>query len=606
MKHLHIFQHKKKSERDSFIVNSLSKIIILGIFTGSCLTAFAQRPDTDTTIARNIEIVKEYNPVIQEAGKINTMPELKDIEAKKIQTNYMVWTTPFPPKNDIIPSLDYATVSPQPSPSYKDGFVKVGGGNYTSFLGELYTPIYKDPQYLIDFYLKHNSSFGDVKLTPEMYPSLTESVKSDALTNDNKARISFLKNIRNKELISSIGGGYNRFNYYGYDSFADSIANVPDYQSPLDDDYKKQAFTNFDVNLRYRTKEYISKWKYDLQTNYQLFHNRNKLTEHTIYTNVMGDYRMESSSLGAKLEMYNIFMGRPDSTPVYNFENAENTKSYTVIKLNPYYTFEGKAGVMVIGIKGAFSIGQGRPGAITPDIYGNVKVIDQKLYIYAGVTGDFAVNNYRYITQLNPYISPDTRIEDTYTPIDVYAGTKIKLFNQVNADFFIGYKIINNPYFFVNKSVDTAAASPYYNTFDVVYEKDAGLFNAGLTLLYNWHDKLNFTFKSKYNSWSLSDDIKKPWQTPAWEIDFQTSYLVTDYLRLNLAYRFEAGRYALINGNSVSMKNINDLSLGANYKLLSFMNIFLNLNNIINQEYANWYGYTAHRFNVMGGLSVSF
>jgi len=319
----------------------------------------------------------------------------------------------------------------------------------------------------------------------------------------------------------------------------------------------------------------------------------------------MGDYRMESSALGAKLEMYNIFMNRPGSTPLYNFESADNSKDYTLIKLNPYYTFEGKAGVMVIGIKGAFSIGQGRPGAITPDIYGNVKIIDQKMYIYAGVTGDIVVNNYRQITRLNPYISPDVRVEDTYIPIDVYAGTKIKLFDQVNADFFIGYKIINNPYFFVNKTAEAVDSTLYYNTFDVVYEKDAGLFNAGLTLLYNWQDKLNFTFKSKYNAWSLSDN-EKPWQIPAWEIDFQTSYCVTDYLRLNLAYRFEAGRYARINGNSISMKNIHDLSLGANYKLLSFMNIFLNLNNLMNQEYANWYGYTVHRFNVMGGVSVSF
>ena len=590
----------------------MKRFILLGIFAGCCLTISAQRVATDTTITRNIEVVKEYNPVIQEAGKINTMPELKDIEAKRIQTNYAVRTTPFSLKSDVIPSLDYATVAPLPFPSYKDGLVKVGGGNYTSFLGELYTPFYKDSQYLIDFYLKHNSSFGDVKLTPEMYPSLTESVKSQALTNDNKARLSFLRNIRNKELIASVGGGYNRFDYYGYDSFVDSMANIPGYLSPLADDYRKQAFTDFDVTLRYRTKEYISKWKYDLQTNYQLFRNRNKLAEHTIYTNVTGDYRMEGSVLGAKVEMYNILMDKPGDTPIYNFENAENAKSYTVVKLNPYYTFEGDAGVMVIGIKGAFSIGQGRPGAITPDIYGNVKLIDQKLYVYAGVTGDFVVNNYRYITRLNPYISPDQRIEDTYIPIDLYAGTKIKFFDRINADFFLGYKFINNPYFFVNKTeysdlVDPipGRATPFFNTFDAVYEKDAGLFNTGLSLLYNWQDKLSFIFKSKYNAWSLSDN-KKPWQAPAWEVDFQTAYCVTDYLRLNLAYRFEGGRYALVNGNSVSMKNINDLSLGANYKLMSFINIFLNLNNLLNQEYANWYGYTVHRFNVMGGVSVSF
>jgi len=585
----------------------MKRLILACLVGGGCLTVFAQRAEPDTTISRNVEIVKDYNPVIQDAGKINTMPELKDIETKKILPNYSVRTTLFPPKNDVIPTLDYATTAPQPQSPYKDGMVKAGGGNYTSFLGEVYTPIYKDAQYLVDVHLKHNSSFGNVELTPKVYPSLTKPFETQALTIDNKARISLLKNIRNREFISSIGGGYNRFDYYGYDSFVDSIANIPDYLSPLDDDYRKQAFTDFDINLRYRTKEYISKWKYDLQTNYQFFRNINKMAEHTVYTNVMGDYRMEGSALGANLEMYNIFMNRPDSTLIYGFKDADNSKDYTVIKLNPYYTFDGKAGVMVIGIKSAFSIGQGRPGVITPDIYGNIKLIDQKMYLYAGVTGDFAVNNYRTVSQLNKYFSPDKRVEDTYIPIDAYVGTKINFFNRINADFFVGYKMINNPYFFVNKSAADSLNAPYFNTFDVVYDKDAGLFNAGLTLLYSLHDKLTLTFKSKYNSWSLNEnEVKKPWQMPVWEIDFQAGYCVTDYLRFNLAYRFEGGRYALINGQEVSMNDVNDLSIGVNYKLMSFMNIFLNLNNLINQEYAHWYGYTAHRFNVMGGVSILF
>lgn len=572
--------------------------VLFTVLTGNCLAVLAQQADTDTTITRNIEIVKEYNPVIQEAGKINIMPELKDIEAKKIQTNFAVRTNPFSPKNDAIPSLDFATVAPQPAPNYKNGFVKFGGGNYTSFLGELYTPLYKTQKNLLDFYFTHNSSSGDVKLTPEMYPSLTETVSSQALTNDNKARLSFSRNTRNKEFSTFIGGGYNRFDYYGYNHQL-AINSIQDENEEL----TKQAFTNFDVNLRYRSKEYISKWKYDLQTNYRLFQNRNKLSEHTIYTDLSGDYRMEGSSLGAKLEMYNMFLNKPENS-IYNFEYAKNMKDYTVLKLNPYYTFEGNAGKVVIGIKGAFCIGQGRPGSVFPDIYGNVKVIDQKLYIYAGLTGDLQVNNYRYITQQNKYISPNVRVTDTYIPFDVYGGTKIKFFNKVNADFFIGYKIIDNPYFFVNKG----------NTFDAVYDKDAGLFNAGLILLYNWQEKLSFTFKSKYNAWSLEKN-EEPWQMPTWELDFQTSYAATDYLRFHLAYRFEAGRYARISefresegrlDKSVSMKNVNDLSIGATYQPISFVNIFLNLNNLLNQEYAEWYGYTKHRFNVMGGVSVLF
>ena len=45
---------------------------------------------TDTTIKRNIEVVRDYTPVIKEAGKINTMPELKDVNTKKIEIDYTI------------------------------------------------------------------------------------------------------------------------------------------------------------------------------------------------------------------------------------------------------------------------------------------------------------------------------------------------------------------------------------------------------------------------------------------------------------------------------------------------------------------------------------
>ena len=67
---------------------------------------------TDTTIKRNIEVVRDYTPVIKEAGKINTMPELKDVNTKKIDVDYKVWTSTYKPKTDIIPSLDYALLEP--------------------------------------------------------------------------------------------------------------------------------------------------------------------------------------------------------------------------------------------------------------------------------------------------------------------------------------------------------------------------------------------------------------------------------------------------------------------------------------------------------------
>ena len=60
----------------------------------------------------------------------------------KINVNYSVWATPITPKNDSVPALDYALAGKTNKEYKRTGYLKLGGGNYTSFLGETYLPLY--------------------------------------------------------------------------------------------------------------------------------------------------------------------------------------------------------------------------------------------------------------------------------------------------------------------------------------------------------------------------------------------------------------------------------------------------------------------------------
>ena len=134
----------------------------------------------------------------------------------------------------------------------------------------------------------------------------------------------------------------------------------------------------------------------------------------------------------------------------------------------------------------------------------------------------------------------------------------------------LGYKIINNQYFYVNKSDSTGMK----NTFDVVYDKNVGQFNCGAAVNYNFREKVDFSFKIGYNKWSLEKQ-KEAWMLPAAQIGLGVSYVPTDFLRFNINYDLEAGRKAKLGkDSSVDLKNFNDISLGANYKLMSFLDVF--------------------------------
>jgi len=571
----------------SIIIISFSNSIVL-----------AQRDaSNDTTITKDIEIVKEYNPVIKDAGKINTMPELKDIQSEKKPSSYSVWTSPITLEASKIQPLDYALPAKEQSKFYNKRMIRLGGGNYASALGEIYTPIFQNKRNDLNLILLHKSSFGYINLTPESYPGLLENLESQATTNRNKGKLSYSRNIKNKELSSFVKADYNFFKYYGYDTAIDELAQSGIYKT--NNDSNKQSIFKLAANIRFKSKDYISKWKYDFQTNYRLFSNRNELKEHTIFTDLNGEYRMESSSFGINFNMHNIIMDRPESNDMFNYSKERNLHSYTMLKFTPHYAYHNEIAKIIIGVKGSFSIGQGKKGAITPDIYADVRIAKEKVYLYAGVTGDYVVNNYYNTIEENKYIASDTRLEDTYIPIDVYAGFKFKFAKRLDFNIRAGYKIINNAYFFVNK---LSPDSLILNQFEAVYEENAGEFEAVAKLAYDWNERLNIRLGAKFNKWSLSK-YEYAWHRPNWILDFHSSYLITKDVRVNLCYAFEAGRYALINNNAIKLNNTHNLSLGADWNILNWLNIFINLDNITNTQYQEWYGYTKQGFNILGGVS---
>lgn len=558
---------------------------------------------TDTTIKRNIEVVRDYTPVIKEAGKINTMPELKDVNTKKIEVDYKVWTSTYKPKTDIIPSLDYALASQEENKYSREGFLRLGGGNYKSFLGELYTPIYNSDVALFDFYLKHNSSFGNVTLKKDNYDVLSNDVLSKGLYNDNKARISFLRSIRIREISAFGEFGYNRFNYYGLNSdmIAFSEQNKGKEEPEYKNDDQKNSHLTAALNFRFRSKDYIDQWKYDLQTNWRLLKTHFNVAENTIFTDLAASYRMQESILSLKFQMYNVFVSTPENGSI-DFSKAKNFNNFTVLKFNPYYSFISEVGRLNLGLKASFGINQGKNTAFSPDITGQVRVIDNVWYVYAGVTGDYKVNTLRSLANENIYLSPDARPEDTYIPLDIYLGTKLNIGKSVNTDIHVGYKIVNNQYFYVNKSDSTGMK----NTFDVVYDKNVGQFNCGAAVNYNFREKVDFSFKIGYNKWSLEKQAEA-WMLPAAQIGLGVSYVPTDFLRFNINYDLEAGRKAKLGKDTiVDLKNFNDISLGANYKLMSFLDVFARFNNILNQRSEVWYGYPSQGFNFLLGLTLTF
>ena len=552
------------------------------------------------TLKRRVEIIKEYNPTIREASKVNIMPQIESNATKKLDVNYNVWATPALPEADSMPSLDYATAAKVQREYKRTGFLKLGAGNYKTFLGELYAPVVQTKKNLVELGGMHRSSRGDVDITHKLYKPLHEDFKTQGLVNNNHINAKYTHTAKGRELSAVAGFGYRGLRYYGYDGRE---------EAERDSFYRKQAFTDFNAGVRYRTLAMQDKWRYDAAINYNLFHTRNPLNEHTIDTRLNGGYLVDNGYIDLDLQMSNIFLSVPDDSVPLDFAHAENTHSHTVIIFSPAYVFKNQRSELHIGVKGAFAIGQGRPASITPDLYGKIDISQRYWQVYAGITGDYSINSYRNMSRKNRYLAPDNRPEDTYTPIDIYIGSRINVMKYALLNLSAGYKVIHNPFFYINKPTADSCRKTF-SYYDITYGDDEGLLTLGAELNTQWKERADLGVKFHYNKWAMGKD-ETPWMMPSTVLNVTLGVLPLKDLRLWVAYNFAGGRKAAQRDDlgiyqKVSMKNISDLSLGATYKAISWLSIFANFNNILSAQYDTFYGYASQKFNFDAGLIINF
>ena len=88
------------------------------------------------------------------------------------------------------------------------------------------------------------------------------------------------------------------------------------------------------------------------------------------------------------------------------------------------------------------------------------------------------------------------------------------------------------------------------------------------------------------------------------------SYDVNDKLAFNTTFLYQGGRYAKVFGTddyqAVKMKDIFDLSLGADYKFNDQVTAFALLDNVAHQKYQLFYNYPVTGIQFFAGVKLKF
>jgi len=588
-------------------------IIAIAVFIVGCTFALHAQ---DTILNRNVSVEREYRPVIIDAGKINSVPQVLEPTVVKTPAKYSDFNLPINVGFNIH-TLTAADLS-YGKPKANEGFARIGLGNYLNTMADFQYPVVNTPDMRLDFSLNHLGTFE-----PKRMHSTT------------KAALSFDKLFKTFDLYAGVGGGHEYQKLYGnnYDinnnildlnklnqdanwliyseRQADGLnPNLGIYDiSTLANQPIGDTFWRFNSTLGFRSLPLSTDLTYLAEMHYNLFHSQFGMTENMVNVSAKFSSPLKANRLGVDFDMNNMNYSSSTASSL-NFWNT-----YTVLNLNPYYKIDKENWNVRLGVKSAFSFVHGNFINPSVDVAAEWKPFPKFLSVYGGLTGDYQINTLDKIYSENPFIYSDVRVKDTYTPFDLYAGIKLKPFYNLLVNAYVDIRQIDDQYFYVNKEyyminppyiplVPFSFTNIYSNRFQVIY-RDASLVKLGARLAYNYKNTVNVELKGVINSWNVNSEAYA-WNKPKYEAELNTNIRINPNLSVSANAYFEGTRYAKLGNVAYLMNDKVDINLGVSYNYNRWLTAFAKINNLINNRYQNFYGYDVQGTNAMVGAAFTF
>lgn len=597
-------------------VKTLCVVALLG-------TAATVNAQEDTSKKQNLEremtLEREYDPSVQDASKVNTLPVIKEPTVKKMPIDYAGFTVPADPEKEIslLPSGNIMTDILY---NKRRGYFNFGAGTYLNLNGDLGYHILSTDKDQLNIWFSHRSTNGKVK-----YLQIDEKVK--AKLNDNLGGLNFKHTFQRAILDMNLKYGYSAFNYYGLpiNSFLSSTT---------EEQLKKADRKTNQVDQTIQAKIGIgsvdgSSLGYYIGVDYTNFSHKYGLgidhdgpTEHTVKLNF--DFNApfngnQKIGLAGRVEYFNYSL--PDDKKIapgaitpgrfytYDFDN------YTSAVLNPYYKIEGDNWNVKLGAKVMIVAGldddSGKTFSASPDIAADVEVAE-KTVLYVAAGGDLHSNSMYDISQINRYADPSESVNPSREWLDAQLGIKSGVAPGFWFDIFGGYKITSNDYFF--------------NTYNNFYENDFGnvctirdgidtkQLYVGANLKYSYQQLFDIQLKGVYNNWNMEygkdyipgGKLDDPIGKPVMELNAGVTVRPIRNLSASLDYYLATGRKAEVYGITQDMDNINELNLTGAYNINDTFGLYLKLNNVLFQKYELYYGYPLQKFSAMIGVNINF
>ena len=294
-----------------------------------------------------------------------------------------------------------------------------------------------------------------------------------------------------------------------------------------------------------------------------------------------------------------------------------NRNDLYLFKVNPFFEMGGEFYKLRLGVRldGVNRVQEDdKFFAVRPDVSGSLFVLNKKLEFYAGLNGGRKLLTYSEVINENPFVGNNLLLLAQNVKFGFEGGVRTNIAEIVDVHLGVRYRYVDNDPLYTTDdyNIDYAQTVIPFNQFTLVYDETSTvsvLANVRLKMRNSLTADLGFA----YNGCKPANE-EYAWYRPTTEGKLKLTYDLNDNLSFNGSFLYQGGRYAKVVGidNSLltystqKLKDVFDLSLGADYKVNDQLTAFALLDNVLCQKYQLYYNYPVTGIQLFAGVKLKF
>jgi hypothetical protein len=547
-----------------------NKVVMKVLVAGACLlVAGGAAVAQDTTKRKTIDITSTFKPVLRDASKINFNAAPPVVDSTKPRLTYNI------PVQNLFFTYQPAELKPVAlnidsiNAWQYSNYIKVGVGN-------VHLP-----------YIKAGFSFGDGKKSfVNVFASHYSSKGDKEFQKNSMTSVGAAATYRTDNNLEWNGSlGFSSDNYYLYGYKPDTL-----------------KFSKSDLRQRFQTIEGKVNFRNVVPTEFGL--NYHPSLRVSVFNDNHGNKGREANTvLDLPLEKtfgdeFAFQLTATADLTNYQVKSGSNkmTDNNNIYLVKPTVVYKSTNLYIHGGLLPSWDNSEFH---MLPNLMADVTTNDKALTLQLGWVGYYLKGSYQRFAGQNPWIAQPDSLMNTRV-VERYFGFKGSLAGHFTYSAKLGLQSFHDMNLFVNDTTDG-------KTFKTIYDPKINAVNLHSEVGYNVGEKFSATAAFNFNWFTKVERELKAWGQIPIELNVGLRWqLMKDLWLHSDLWAWDGPRYRNKSGAAFKGPAAFDLNAGAEFRITKNFNLWLQMNNILNNRYERWNQYEVFGFNILGGITYSF